>query len=305
MKKLKYLILFLITTQTAFAQDDLLNMLENENPQKPVPVFATFKSTRILTGQSIEHIAAKHLNFVILHRFGEVNGSYYEFFGLDQANMRIVLDYGITDNIQVGIARSNVGKTYDANLKIKLLKQKKGKGGMPVSVGYYGNTAINTTTFTTISPTHENFFSSRLSFYNQVIIAKKFGDWLSLQIAPCIVHYNLVGFATDPNDIYAIGSGGSIKLNRSLRFNFEYYPRITGRDVLSAGGGKLYDYLALGVDIETGGHVFQLMVCNGIGMLEQHMVTNTSTQWMDLGVRLGFNIARTFSFDRKAQEKKW
>jgi len=300
MKKLLLTLFVLVGFTSAWAQDDLLNMIDQENPQKPVPVFATFKSTRVLTGQSIEHVAAKHLNFVILHRFGEVNGGAYTLYGLDEANMRLVFDYGLTKNIQLGAARTNVGKTYDVNLKVKLLNQSKGKGGIPFSLGYYSNVAINSERWA--DPTRNNYFTSRLTFFNQVIIAKKFGDRLSLQVAPTVSHQNLVPLKKDVNTMFVMGLGGSVKLNRSFRFNFEYYPRLNGRDMLSPSGSKCYDYLALGVDIETGGHVFQLMLSNGKGMLEQHMVRQTITSWSDLGIRLGFNISRTFSFDKNAKK---
>ncbi|MBU3664206.1 MAG: hypothetical protein FGM41_13565 [Bacteroidetes bacterium] len=217
MKKLYSVILFFITAINVYAQDDLLNMLEAEQTQKPVPVYATFKATRVINGQSNEHVAAKHLNFVILHRFGEVNQGAYELWGLDQANIRLVFDYGLTDKIQVGLARSSVGKTYDGNLKIKLLSQSRGKGGMPITLNYYGNMAINTTEWA--NPNRNNYFSSRMSYFNQIIIARKFSDKLSLQIAPCMVHKNLVYYKADPNTIYAIGTGGSFRLNRSVRFN--------------------------------------------------------------------------------------
>ena len=300
MKKIINSIAFLLISFSTMAQDDLLNMLQNEQPKKPVAVFATFKSTRIITAQSNEHVAAKHLNFVILHRFGAVNEGAYTLYGLDKANMRLVFDYGLTDNIQIGVARSRYG-IYDGNLKLKLFKQK--KGGMPFSIGYYGNVAINAGPWE--NPNRANYFSSRLTYFNQIIFAKKFGDRLSLQIAPCVIHQNLVKYTADPNTTYAIGTGGSIKLNRSFRFNFEYYPRLTGQKVLSSSGTKLYDYLALGFDIETGGHVFQVMFCNGEGMLEQQMVLNTQTRWIDGGIRLGFNISRTFSMEGEKKSKKW
>jgi len=302
MKKILLLFIGLGLLLSANAQDDLMNMLNSESSDKPVPVFATFKSTRVITGQSIEHVAAKHLNFVILHRFGEVNKGAYELWGLDQANMRLVFDYGITDRIQVGFARSSMNKTYDGNLKIKLLKQSKGNGGSPVSISYYGNVAINSMKWQDTA--RQNYFTSRMTYFNQIIIARKFGDKLSLQITPTVVHQNLVKYTNDLNTTVALGAGGSIKLNRSFRFNFEYYPRLTGRDMLSASGSKLYDYLALGVDIETGGHVFQIMVCNGLGMLEQQMVRETVTQWSNAGVRLGFNISRTFSMGHKEGSKQ-
>jgi hypothetical protein len=285
------------------AQDDLLGMLQAEAPNKAVPVIATFKAPRVITGQSIEHTAAKHLNFVILHRFGEINGGAYTLFGIDQANIRLAFDYGLTDKLQIGLARSSVGKVYDGSLKYKILAQSKGKKAMPFSLGYYGNVAINTLEWA--NPNRDNFFTSRMSFFNQLNIAKKFGDKFSLQLSPTMIHYNLVGPKDYDNTTYALGVSGSIKLSRSIRFNFETYPRLTGRDQLSSSGLKIYDYLGVGFDIETGGHVFQLMFCNGNGMLEQQMASETTTTWTDAGIRLGFNISRTFSFDNKPKGKAW
>ncbi len=297
-----FIVLFSLFNQTQ-AQDDLLGMLQAEAPNKAVPVIATFKAPRVITGQSIEHTAAKHLNFVILHRFGEINGGAYTLFGIDQANIRLAFDYGLTDKLQIGLARSSVGKVYDGSLKYKILAQSKGKKAMPFSLGYYGNVAINTLEWA--NPNRDNFFTSRMSFFNQLNIAKKFGDKFSLQLSPTMIHYNLVGPKDYDNTTYALGVSGSIKLSRSIRFNFETYPRLTGRDQLSSSGLKIYDYIGVGFDIETGGHVFQLMFCNGNGMLEQQMTSETTTTWTDAGIRLGFNISRTFSFDNKPKGKAW
>jgi hypothetical protein len=297
-----FIVLFSLFNQTQ-AQDDLLGMLQAEAPNKAVPVIATFKAPRVITGQSIEHTAAKHLNFVILHRFGEINGGAYTLFGIDQATIRLAFDYGLTDKLQIGLARSSVGKVYDGSLKYKILAQSKGKKAMPFSLGYYGNVAINTLEWA--NPNRDNFFTSRMSFFNQLNIAKKFGDKFSLQLSPTMIHYNLVGPKDYDNTTYALGVSGSIKLSRSIRFNFETYPRLTGRDQLSSSGLKIYDYLGVGFDIETGGHVFQLMFCNGNGMLEQQMASETTTTWTDAGIRLGFNISRTFSFDNKPKGKAW
>lgn len=296
-------ILVVFSSLTAYAQDDLMGMLQDAGPQKPTPVFATFKAPRVITGQSVEHTAARHLNFVILHRFGEMNGGAYTLFGIDQANIRLAFDYGLTDRIQLGLARSSVGKTYDGSLKVKLLAQSKGKKSMPITLGYYGNVGVNTETWA--NPNRNNYFTSRLSFFNQINIARKFNDWVSLQVSPTLVHYNLVGPKSYDNMMFALGLSGSIKLSRSVRFNFETYPRLTAQDQLSRTGDKLYNYLALGFDIETGGHVFQLMLSNGNGMLEQLMVRETRTQWADGGIRLGFNVSRTFSFDKKEKSKNW
>ncbi|MFN4084113.1 MAG: DUF5777 family beta-barrel protein [Bacteroidia bacterium] len=298
---IKYIfILFFLNLSFVKAQDDLLQMLTQEQPKKKTPVYATFKATRVITGQSNEQVAAKHLNFVILHRFGSVNNGISDLFGLDIANIRFVFDYGLNDNIQLGFGRSSIRKTYDGNIKIKLLKQQ--KNGMPFSLSYYGNVAINTTPWE--NPNRNNLFTSRLSYLNQLIFSKKINDNFSILLAPTMVHENLVAKTNDLNTTASMGFGSSIKLTRSARFNIEYYPRITGLNNSTPPGIKHHNYLALGFDIETGGHVFQLMFTNGSGMLEQQMIRQTQTSWSDMGIRLGFNISRTFSFD-KQQTKNW
>lgn len=301
MRRLVVFVYAVLLHGSLFAQDDLLQMLEKENPKVPVPVLATFKTTRIVTGQSTEQVAAKHLNFVILHRFGEFGMGANGLWGLDQANMRLVFDYGLTDRIQLGVARSSIGKTIDGNLKLRLLRQ--AKGGSPVSLSYYGNTGIGTEPWA--DPTRKNYFTSRMTFFGQLLLARKFGERMSLQLAPCFAHKNLVTYVKDENTVFALGMGGSFRLSRSMRFNVEYMPRLTGKSMKSLSGGDFYDYLACGLDIETGGHVFQLTLSNGSGMLEQHALRETTTSWTSQGMRLGFNISRTFSFDKKQEKKKW
>lgn len=298
MKKILYTLSFLLIYNMANAQDDLLNMLNNEQPKKPIPVFATFKTTRLISGQSNETVAKKHLNFVILHRFGEVNKGAYELWGMDQAYMRLAFDYGLTDNIQLGVGRSTVGKTYDGNVKWKVIKQ--ASGGSPIGITYYGNMALNTSEFS--DKTIDNYFTSRLTYCNQILFTKKFNDAVSVLLAPSVVHKNLVTYNKDANTIYSVGVGASIKITRSTRFNIEYYPRLNGRDDL-LNGQKTYDYLGLGFDIETGGHVFQMMFCNATGMYEQAAIAQTTTSWSDMGIRLGFNLSRTFSMDSSKDKK--
>ncbi len=284
----------------AWAQDDLLDMLKAENTVSS-PVLATFKGTRIITGQSNENIAKKHLNFLILHRFGELKDDawYYSLLGIDEATVRIAFDYGITDKLMVGVGRSSKTKVYDFSVKYKIAQQKiGGNKNFPLAISYYGNMGLNSTTFT--EPTRENYFTSRLSFCNQLIIARKINPSISLQITPTFVHRNLVNKTSDPNDVIALGLGGSFKITRSTRLNIEYYPRLTGRDELIPNSTDEYeDYLAVGFDIETGGHVFQLMFSNSMYMYEQGFVAQTTGKWSDFGIRLGFNLSRTFSFDNE------
>lgn len=282
----------------AWAQDDLLDMLKDENTVSS-PVLATFKGTKVITGQSNENIAKKHLNFLILHRFGELKDDawYYSLLGIDEATVRIGFDYGISDKLMIGVGRSSKTKVYDFSVKYKIAQQKiGGNKNFPLAISYYGNMGIDTKTF--IEPARDNYLTSRLSFCNQLIIARKINTSISLQITPTFIHRNLVAKTSDPNDVIALGLGGSFKITRSTRLNVEYYPRLTGRDELIPNTtNKFEDYLAVGFDIETGGHVFQLMFSNSMYMYEQGFVAQTNGKWSDFGVRLGFNLSRTFSFD--------
>ncbi|MBJ7429466.1 MAG: hypothetical protein JHD28_11005 [Bacteroidia bacterium] len=297
MKKIILLSSLVLLVNFAWAQDDLLDELVLEN-KKATPVLATFKGTRIITGQSNENISKKHLNFLVLHRFGELKDDawYYSLLGFDNATVRLAFDYGITDKLMVGIGRSGGLKIYDMSVKYKIMQQTiGGKRNFPVAISYYGNVGINTTTFPDL--TRDNYFTSRLSFCNQLIFARKFNDKVSIQITPTMVHRNLVDKISTPNDIYAVGLAGSFKITRSTRLNIEYYPRLNGRDLTTKSGLAYTDYLGIGFDIETGGHVFQLMFSNSTYMYEQGFVTETTGKWSDFGVRLGFNLSRTFSFD--------
>lgn len=277
------------------AQDDLLNMLQNENPEKPVPVYATFKSTRVINLQSNETMKARHLDFRIQHRFGPVKNGAYDLFGLDGAVLRLGFEYGITDRFMVGLGRSTTGKTYDGFGKYQLVQQK--KSGTPIGIGLFGSTAISTLEWQ--DKTRDNLFSSRLSYCAQVIVTRKFNDHISLIVSPTMVHYNLVPDKATPNDIFAVGMGASIKISRSTRFNIEYIPRLNGRDQPKNGTlPTYYDAIAFGFDIETGGHVFQLHFTNSTGLIEQQFVARNANHITTSELRFGFNISRTFSFDK-------
>jgi hypothetical protein len=163
--------------------------------------------------------------------------------------------------------------------------------------------ALNTSEFSDKSV--DNYFTSRLTYCNQILFTKKFNDVVSVLLAPSMVHKNLVIYNNDANTIFSVGMGASVRLTRSTRFNIEYYPRLNGRDDFLdvAKTQRTYDYLGLGFDIETGGHVFQMMFCNATGMYEQAAIVNSTTTWSDMGIRLGFNLSRTFSMDSPRDEK--
>jgi hypothetical protein len=251
-------------TNTTDLLTDLLLVDENPDAQ---PVAYTFKSTRVINTHSIENVAAGVLDFRIMHRFGAINGGWYELWGLDQASMRMSLDYGITPRLMVGGGRSNVGKSYDGFIKYKIIRQSGGgRGAKPFSLSYVAGTILSAQRWA--DPERKNYFSSRLSYYHQLLLAKKISADLSLQVTPTLLHRNLVSGPEIPNTLMAIGTGGRIKVG----------PRVS-----------------LGVDIETGGHVFQLHLTNSRGLNEAQFIADTRGNWNDGSVYFGFNLSRVFT----------
>lgn len=296
----------------AFAQtdstDDLSNMLAETSGKAPKDyVYASFKTTRLINGHSIEQTGQGILDFKISHRFSTMSGGVHDFFGLDGATIRLGLDYGITKDITVGIGRSSLYKEYDGFVNARLLRQTK-NDDMPITLSYVGGMSITSLESSKllgralVSP--EKYpFSNRLYFFNQVLIARKFNNLFTLQLMPTHVHYNFVNTAAEPNDIFALGAGGRIKLNRRVTLNLEYYyqfNQLTGTT----------NSLSAGFDIETGGHVFQLHFTNSMGMTERTFIGQTTDKWSDGGFRFGFNIARVFTIVKpkefsKSGEKNW
>lgn len=273
------------------AQDDLMKLLEEKTEETTEYTTATFKATRIMNGHSTKSMSEGELDFRIHHRFGRLNSGAYELWGLDQANIHFSLEYGIKDWVLVGAGRGTYEKTYDGFAKFRLLRQSTGKRNIPVSVSWFSSIALNSLRWPDDERTY--YFSSRMSYTHQLLVARKFNEFLSLQIAPAVVHRNLVETRLDPNDIFALGMGGRLKLTNRVSLNAEYYY------VFSPDNATLnipvYNPLSIGFDIETGGHVFQLIFTNSVAMIEKGFITETTGQWGKGDVHFGFNISRVFT----------
>lgn len=290
------LFLFYFTSVSVLAQDvDLSKMLDDEaqkgDKDKTEKVYATFKSTRLISGHSVENTYKGVLDLKISHRFGAVNKGLYEFFGLDNASMRWGFDYGITDRLTVGFGRSTFQKQYDAFFKYKLLWQSYGKHNIPVSVNIVSTAMIQTLKWD--NPDRKNYFSSRLFYAHQLLIGRKFSEGTSLQLMPTMIHYNLVKKATDPNNIFALGVGGRQKITKRISINAEYYYQLPGHKFSDSKNS-----LSIGFDIETGGHVFQLHFTNSTGMTERTFISETSGSWEKGDILFGFNISRVFTIKK-------
>jgi hypothetical protein len=288
MKKLNWFIaipLFLLSS--SMLAQDLMDMLNEGEEKKTEYTYATFKTTRVINGQSIENPPKGALNFVISHHFGRINEGWYEFWGLDQANIRFGFEYGITEWLSVGVGRTSVDKTYDGSVKIKMLRQSTGLRTMPVSLSYYGDIAC--TSLKWQDPERQNYFSSRLEYLHQLIVARKFGQSVSVQLVPTYIHRNLVETEEDQNDVFAIGAGGRVKLTKRFALTGEYYYVFPGKTA-----DDYYDSFSIGVDIETGGHVFQLYLTNSQGLIGQQFIPETTGKWGKGDIHIGFNINRAF-----------
>jgi hypothetical protein len=285
------------TTPSVPDTTSLEQLLDEGAPPPRQFVTGTFKGSRIINLQSVEQAQPGALEFLISHRFGALNGGAYQLWGLDQSTIRIGLQYGLTKFLAVGVGRSSYQKAYDAFAKVSLLRQSAGgPGGVPVSVTYFGSATINTLRFD--DPGRQNYFSSRLVYVHQLLVARKFGERLSLQLAPTAVHRNLVATEQDQNLVYAVGVGGRVKLTKRTSFNAEYIYRIPPRYPKAGSYATFYNSLSVGFDIETGGHVFQFHLSNSLSMIEKGFVTETTDSWANGGIHLGFNISRDFTFHR-------
>lgn len=290
MKRICLGILLMQVFCTAFAQDDIMKSLADSTEKKQY-VDNAFKSSRVINGHSMEFIGAGVLDLRILHRFGAINQGAKQFFGLDQASMRLGFDYGISKDFTIGIGRTTTNKDLDGFLKYRLVHQSTGPGSNPVSLVLVAGMSYQS--YTNTDPAKTVTFDTRTGYYYQLIAGRKFSKNFSLQLSPTMVHRNEVD-ANDENDIYALGVGARYKLSRRVALVVDYFyvanglPHSTGTNPLSVG-----------VDIETGGHVFQLHLSNTSGMNERAFITQTTNKWGSGDIQFGFNLSRVFNVKKK------
>ena len=273
------IILFISISVSLHSQEDLLGLID-DNP-KTIPVMATFKATRIVNAQSIEMPKPRILEFVILHRFGSMANGAYDLFGMDEAVIRFDLEYGFSDRLSIGIGRSSLNKTYDIFSKLKIVGQRTGHRSFPISLVLFTKMEIETIM-------KDMDMKDRYTYDAQLLLAKKLNRSLSLQLMPTFIHRNLVETHNDHHDLISLGIGGRIKMTRRTSINYDtFFPIGKRGETYKQGWG-------IGYDIETGGHVFQLMVTNARGSFESEYIENASGAFEDLNLYLGFNISRAF-----------
>lgn len=268
--------LFLFFAALNLQSQDLLSLLDSDNANKEAK--SIFKDSRIINAQSSKLSSKGELKFLIQHRFGTINQGLYTLYGIDDAKVRFGFEYGLYDNVTLSFGRSSSLKQYDLGAKTNFLKQ---SNKTPITLTFYS-------AFFLIHPSDfsrdrlDFLWSNYQSFTNQLIISRKFSSKLSLALLP--THLYLVNRA--PASTMYFGLGGRYKISNRVSFNGEYFYNF--RDEFNA-----LQYVALGFDIETGGHVFSLHLSNSRGMNEHAFLTETM-DWTEGNIYFGFNISRVF-----------
>ncbi|MBN1184752.1 MAG: hypothetical protein JXB49_20870 [Bacteroidales bacterium] len=293
--KIKFHIIFafLLVSSLLYAQDDLDALLEEEMGEETEYTIATFLSTRVINCHSVEIMPKNGLDFRIAHRFGQFNTGFGEFFGLDESNSYLSIEYGVTKWMMAGVGRATYKKMFNGFVKPVILRQSSGKRTMPLSLVFYSSMAVNSTIYE--EKVRNEDFISRMSYTDQLIIGRKCTPKLSLQLTPTFVHRNLVGTSDENNDLWAIGMGGRYKLLSRISVNFEYF-KVYGNNATM--GIKYYDPMSVGVDIQAGGHVFQLHLTNALPMTENAYIGETTGDFFNGDIRFGFNISQVFTLGR-------
>lgn len=294
------------------AQENMENYLPTETTSEKdtIPVYATFKSSKIINARSNELVHKGELDLIVSHRFGDAgghNGGFKTFYGTDNASdIKIALDYGLSDRLAIGISRTKgataIRQLLEANCKYKLIEQTE-SDRIPLGITFFGNAVISTmgSNINPKVPDHFDTFSDRWSFVAQTIIVRKFSSNFSLALLPTYTHYNRVGYG-DSNDIFAIGIGARAKLTKRMALIADYFYTFDSgsrKAYFEKNGLPFYNPLAAGLEIETGGHVFQLTFMNNTALLENQFIPYTTTSWTKGQFRWGFSISRPFSFKRK------
>lgn len=296
MKNILILLIALIT-QTVWSQDDLLEELESDSSNPNTNIVAAFKGLKVVNFESTKLANKKDFYFIVAHRFGTVKNGIDDFFGLDQAVTQIKFIYGLTPWLNLGAARSSRQKKYGVHAKYRLLTQE--EDGMPFTLVGYNlitiNTELNEDLYKNLS------FEDRLNYVTQILISHKVNDQLSLLIAPTYIHENLAtrstlqvsedSFATfdEDNDQFALGIGGRLKITNRWSINTDY-----GIHLNRNSNSVFKNPFSVGVDLETGGHVFQMHFTNAQGMFEDSFLIQGEGDWSDGDFFFGFNLSRLF-----------
>ena len=275
---------FLICTLIVFSQDELLSEIDTVI-EEPTYASAVFKGLKVINFESTKLVAKKGFNFIVSHRFGTVKNGFQNLFGLDEAVTHLNFVYGLSHNINISASRSSNQKIYEVATKFRVVNQKAGK--IPLTVVGYTSVLANTSLDTDNLPKLE--FKHRLSYVAQLLVSRKMNNNLSLILSPTFFHDNYLTDDFQENSQYGVGFGVRYKLGKRWSLNMEYGVH------LNRSENSLYkNPFSIGVDLETGGHVFQLLFTNSQSMNTNGVFGTSTGEWGESDVYFGFNLARSF-----------
>jgi hypothetical protein len=269
----------------ASAQDDLLNQLDTVKSKEKQVEIAAFKGLQICNMQSTKLTGKGEWYVLISHRFGDLTEGFDNFFGLDDAYTKLGAIYGVTNWLSIGASRQTNNKIYELTAKYRLKSQE--ENGFPVTIVGYNTMDINSNLSTDIYPGLESY--NRLAYSTQILISRKFTDAFSFEIAPIYIHKNLYDDTTERENQFILAMGGRYKLTKRLSVNLEYAPRIDAPE-----NTVYHDLLSIGLDIDTGGHIFQLVFSNCQTMNDVYVFSNAAGKWNGGSIYFGFNLYRVF-----------
>lgn len=278
------MLLILWIPALAFSQEELLAEIDNDSVTDEYAI-AAFKGLKIVNFESTKLVAKKELTFIVSHRFGSIENGFDTFFGLDDAVTRLNFIYGISDGFNIGISRSSYQKIYEGSLKYRLITQQ--ENGFPFTIVGYNSLMINTALDKDNLPKIK--FKHRLSYATQILISRKLNTNFSVEMIPTYFHDNYVSINEQDNAQFAIGVGGRYKLGKRWSLNMDY-----GIHLNRASNSPFKNPLSIGVDLETGGHVFQMHFTNAQPMNTNGFLGQASGNWADGDIYFGFNLSRVF-----------
>ncbi len=280
----KFFCFLLLIPLWGHSQNDLLDEIDTVDVSGAYEI-AAFKGLKFINLETTKMVSHKRFFFVVSHRFGSIKTGIADFFGLDQAVTRLNFIYGISDGINMGISRSSFQKTYETSLKLRLVRQAPSQ--FPVTIVWFNSVQLNGTLDEQELPGLE--LKHRMGYASQLLVSRKISRGVSFELAPTYFHDNLTSLEEQDNSQFALGLGGRFKFSKRGAINLDY-----GLHLNRAGNSPFVNPLSVGLDIETGGHVFQLHFTNAQPMNINNFLGKATGDWGSGDVYFGFNIVRVF-----------
>ncbi|MDA8859093.1 DUF5777 family beta-barrel protein [Flavobacteriaceae bacterium] len=284
MNKFYFFVITLLFGCFTFGQNSLLNEISAESDYENTFQMPAFKAMKVVNNQSTKLAGKGDLYLYVGHRFGAIKGGIGSLFGLDYANTKIEMLYGLFSEVQVGFSRESFKKTYNLHVKYGIKKQ---TSSFPVSIVGYNSINLDTSLDENVYPNLN--YNERYVYISQLLVSRRFSDNFSLQLSPSVIKHNFLTTQAKTDYNYVLNTGSRLKISKRSSFNIDYSYHLNR---LKNSIEK--NVLSVGVDMETGGHVFQLLFSNTQASDEAGVLTGAEGDWLKGDVFFGFNILRVF-----------